>query len=309
MRGPGSFLGRPEVRAGLDALAAAGRAAPQRTFEDHLVDLDDMAAESGAASERGGHVEALARLGREYLDAENGAGTLDGFRSYLAAALRDDVPDGGDAVELLSFHRAKGLEFHTVFVTGLERGLVPIGFADTPAERAEERRLLYVALSRAEQALHCSWACTRPVGSRVVRRSPSPWLAPIEAAAGPSPAAARPRPAPTVPRVARRPDPVHEALLAALVDWRRRLARAAGVPAYVIFPDATLHAVAETRPASRDALLALPGVGPVKLQRHGGAVLELVRARTAEVCVRRRDRAGSVDWRCADASDGSCWRS
>ena len=77
----------------------------------------------------------------------------------------------------------------------------------------------------------------------------------------------------------RRPvDATEEALLAALVDWRRRLARAAGVPAYVIFPDATLHAVAETRPTSRDALLALPGVGPVKLQRHGGAVLELVRA-------------------------------
>ena len=278
VRGPGSFLGRPEVRAALDALGAAAQAAPRRAFEEHLIDLDAMAAESGATSERGGHVEALARLGREYLDAE-GAGTLDGFRAYLAAALRDDVPDDGDAVELLSFHRAKGLEFHTVFVTGLERGLVPISFADTPAERAEERRLLYVALSRAEEALHCSWARSRALGPRIVRRSPSPWLAPIESVIGPPPGARRSRPAPAVPTVVRRPvDATQEALLAALVDWRRRLARAAGVPAYVIFPDATLHAVAETRPVSPDALLALPGVGPVKLQRHGGAVLELVRA-------------------------------
>jgi DNA helicase-2/ATP-dependent DNA helicase PcrA len=278
VRGPGSFMGRPEVRAALDALAVAAKAAPRRGFEEHLVDLDAMAVEAGATSERSGHVEALARLGREYVDAEPGAGTLDGFRAYLAAALRDDVPDDGDAVELLSFHRAKGLEFHTVFVTGLERGLVPISFADTPAERAEERRLLYVALSRAEQALHCSWARSRAIGSRVVRRNPSPWLAAIESATGPRPAAPRSRP-PAVPAVAGRAvDATEQALLAALVDWRRRLARAAGVPAYVIFPDATLHAVAATRPASADALLALPGVGPVKLQRHGGAVLELVRA-------------------------------
>jgi DNA helicase-2/ATP-dependent DNA helicase PcrA len=166
-----------------------------------------------------------------------------------------------------------------VFVTGLERGLVPISFADTPAEHAEERRLLYVALSRAEEALHCSWARSRALGSRVARRSPSPWLAPIEAAAGPvTPAAAR-RPA-RVARVASRGpvDAGREMLLEALVDWRRRLARASGVPAYVIFPDATLHAVADTRPATQDALLALPGVGPVKVQRHGPAVLELVRA-------------------------------
>jgi len=279
VRGPGAFLGRPEVRAALDALTAAARAAPRRGFEEHLVDLDAMAAEASAASERGGHVQALARLGREYLDAETGAGTLEGFRAYLAAALRDDVPDGGDAVELLSFHRAKGLEFHTVFVTGLERGLVPIGFADTPAERAEERRLLYVALSRAEHALHCSWARSRTIGSRVARRSPSPWLGPIEAAAGQAPAATPARHAPAVRAVPRRlVNATEEALLAALVDWRRRLARASGVPAYVIFPDTTLHAVAETRPTTRDALLALPGVGPVKVQRHGPAVLEMVRA-------------------------------
>jgi len=113
----------------------------------------------------------------------------------------------------------------------------------------------------------------------VARRSPSPWLDPIEAAAGQAPAAAPARRAPTVRAVPRRlVDAAEEALLAALVDWRRRLARASGVPAYVIFPDTTLHAVAATRPTTRDALLALPGVGPVKVQRHGPAVLELVRA-------------------------------
>src|SRR5262249_21772905 len=131
VRGPGAFLGRPEVRAALDALAAPARAAPGRPFTHLLVDLEAMATESpDPGSERAAHVAALTRLGREYLDDEPGGGSMEGFRVYLAAALRDDAPaDGEDAVELLSFHRAKGLEFHTVFVTGLERGLVPIAYA------------------------------------------------------------------------------------------------------------------------------------------------------------------------------------
>ena len=68
---------------------------------------------------------------------------------------------GERGVDLVTFHRAKGLEWQVVFVTGLERGLVPISWATTPGPRAEERRLLHVALSRAEDALHCSWARLR----------------------------------------------------------------------------------------------------------------------------------------------------
>jgi len=283
VRGPGEFLGRPEVRAALDALAEATRAAPGRPFAHLLVDLEAMAAESpDPSSERAAHVAALTRLGREYLDAEPAGGSLEGFRAYLAAALRDDAPaDGEDAVELLSFHRAKGLEFDTVFVTGLERGLVPIAYADTPAERAEERRLLYVALSRAEQRLHCSWSRARTMGTRTVPRSASVWVEPIAAAArsnGTAPPPARNGVAAARRRLGAVSDrPADDPLFCALQDWRRRLARAAGVPAYVIFPDSTLRAVAATRPATRDALLSLPGVGPVKLERHGSAVLELVR--------------------------------
>ncbi len=183
VHGAGAFLRRPEVRAALDTLRRAARGAPGRPFADHLVDLQAIATDTEPGSERVEHIEALVRLGREYLDAEAGPGNLDGFDAFLAAALRDEAPGvDTDAVELLTFHRAKGLEFHTVFVTGLERGLVPISYATTPDERAEERRLLYVALSRAEVAVHCSWARSRSVGLRALRRTPSPWLAPIEAA-------------------------------------------------------------------------------------------------------------------------------
>lgn len=283
VHGAGAFLRRPEVRAALDALRGAARAAPTRPFADHLVDLETMATDAEPGSERVEHIEALVRLGREYLDAEAGPGHLDGFDAFLAAALRDEAPGVDvDAVELLTFHRAKGLEFHTVFVTGLERGLVPISYATTPDERAEERRLLYVALSRAEVAAHCTWARSRSVGLRALRRTPSPWLAPIEAAREGTVRAEQPgrdglAAAKARLRAANGDAPTGDELLAALQHWRRNLARASGVPAYVIFPDTTLRAVATTRPATRDALLALPGVGPVKLERHAAAVLELVR--------------------------------
>ena len=285
VRGGAAFLRRPEVRAALDELRAAARAVPSRGFADHLVDLAALGVDGAAATERAEHVDALVRLGREYLDAEAGPGSLDGFEAFLGAALRDDtLGDAADAVELLTFHRAKGLEFRTVFVTGLERGLVPISYADTPVTRAEERRLLYVACSRAEHALHCSWARSRALGLRTVRRSPSPWLAPIEAAVHPGDTPEPPDPRAGLARArAQLGDTTSattpsEPLLVALRDWRRNLARAAGVPAYLIFPDTTLRAVAETRPATRDALRALPGIGPVKLERHGTQVLELVRA-------------------------------
>jgi superfamily II DNA helicase RecQ len=71
-------------------------------------------------------------------------------------------------------------------------------------------------------------------------------------------------------------DPTSAELLGALREWRRNLARASGVPAYVIFNDSTLEAVARNRPRSRGDLLTIPGIGPVKVERHGQALLEMV---------------------------------
>jgi ATP-dependent DNA helicase UvrD/PcrA len=289
VRGAGRFLERPEVKVALDTLRREAKRSPDRRFADLLDRL--VAPEAGRlledhSEERREHVEALARLGREYLGADGGTGSLEGFVAYLGTALRDDAGDSTeDAVELLTFHRAKGLEFATVFVTGLERGLVPISHAETPAERAEERRLLYVALTRAAHDLHLSYARERTMGTRAVRRQRSPWLAPIEAAAGGAPAApgasaALDRLAKTrdsLTRSAVEPDPdVDPELFGALVEWRRNLARVSGVPAYVIFHDTTLRAVAAARPDSPDALLAVSGIGPVKAQRYGEALIELV---------------------------------
>jgi DNA helicase-2/ATP-dependent DNA helicase PcrA len=200
-RVPGAdrLVDRLAVRVLLDELREAERNAPGRPFADHLADLasgtDDEPAEPGdepehdaggaaAAAPRVGldeldaHREALLRLGREYLAADGDRGTLAGFVAWLDVATRADAA-GGPGVDLVTFHRAKGLEWSVVFVTGLERGLVPIGWATSPEALAEERRLLHVALSRAHDELHCSFARVRGPEGRRQRREPSPWLEPL----------------------------------------------------------------------------------------------------------------------------------
>jgi DNA helicase-2/ATP-dependent DNA helicase PcrA len=94
---------------------------------------------------------------------------------------RGAAPDGAEeAVELATFHRSKGLEWGAVCVVGLEDGFVPIVYATSTPARDEERRLLYVALTRASDHLHCSWARSRRMGAgRQVDRQPSPWLAAV----------------------------------------------------------------------------------------------------------------------------------
>ncbi len=306
VRGAARFLERAEVRSALARLEKAVADAPGLPFSAHLSDLTDPDGAGDAdtpirqtgrakalTEEEQDHAQALVRLGNEYLAADGGNGSLEGFRSYLATSLHDEDAVNGDAVEFLSFHRAKGLEWPTVFVTGMERGLVPIAFADTPAAHAEERRLVYVAITRAARNLHLSWAARRTTGSREFARKPSPYLSTIEAALkalGPEGTgdwraaiarererlkAARSQTRGSRPAAAPNPDPQ---VMDALVAWRRDLARASGVPAYVIFHDTTLAAVADARPKSHEALLALPGLGPIKVERYGDALLDLVRA-------------------------------
>ncbi len=78
-----------------------------------------------------------------------------------------------DAVELATFHRSKGAEWASVCVTGLEEGFVPIVYAVDDEALAEERRLLYVALTRAGTSLVCSWATSADDGQRSCRRAPT----------------------------------------------------------------------------------------------------------------------------------------
>ncbi len=281
-------MDRPEVRAALAELQKNAGAAPGRDFAEHLTDLVAEATE--ANDDERAHREAIVGLGHEYLAVANGRGTVAEFLEFLRAALRgqDDGGVADDAVELLTFHRAKGLEWDTVFVTGLERGLVPISHAQGDAEALdEERRLLYVGLSRAERVLHVSWASERDRGgARASTRTPSPYLVELERAVRGEPPeetgrATNQRGARAAKaRLAAAADaeltPDDRRIFDALVAWRLDVARAAGVPAFVVFDNKVLRSVARTRPGSTDELLAVAGIGPTKLERYGAAVLEIV---------------------------------
>jgi DNA helicase-2/ATP-dependent DNA helicase PcrA len=91
-------------------------------------------------------------------------------------------PEERDRVVLTTFHRAKGLQWPTVIVLGLREGLMPIASAQTSASVEEERRLLYVALTRSEEELWCSWFERSGSEASDAARGPSAWLAPIERA-------------------------------------------------------------------------------------------------------------------------------
>jgi len=155
------------------------------------------------------------------------------FRTWveLRSPFDDLEPDEGGAVSLLTFHAAKGREWEAVVVTGVEAGLVPHSSSTTAAQKLEEARLLYVALTRAGDELVITWAASR----RDNVTGPSPWLANVEATIDteqpqPLPAAFRRRHAP--------PDP-----LDALRGWRDGVARAAAVPSGAVCSDSVLRSM------------------------------------------------------------------
>ena len=293
LRGDGGLLHQPEIR---DAIAALRRVPASTPVRSSVHDLDEMVAAAEGTDERRANLEELIRLATEF-DAMEPGGTTAGFLTWLRATVKAEAPDtADDAVEVVTFHRAKGLEWPVVIIGGLEKGLVPIGHATTPAAEAEERRLLYVALTRAREVVRCTWAERRTFGARSVPRTASPYLEAIEMTVnllekGHAPvdlremiAAERARltelrrraPARGVrgaPIAGANADPD---VLTALKAWRSEAARTAGVPAYVIFHDTTLAALAEALPETESQLLAVPGIGPVKADRYGAGVLRVL---------------------------------
>jgi len=159
-----------------------------------------------------------------------------------------------EGITVSSLHAAKGLEWDVVFLPGLTDGTLPIVYAQTEEAIAEERRLLYVGITRARQQLFLSWALARAPGGRRTRK-PSRFLAGLQSRA--------------------RPPEDDDPLVGALRRWRAETAAAQSVPAFVVLSDATLLLIASRRPASRAELATVPGVGAVRLDRYGAAVLAL----------------------------------
>ncbi len=183
----------------------------------------------------------LARLVR--LAEEFGEGTVPEFVSQLEERFGSSSSKG---VHLLTYHRAKGLEFDAVFLPRLEERELPSKLSKTPAAISEERRLLYVGLTRAKRHLIVTWA-----------GKPSRFLAELGIEQAP----------PTKP--VEPDDPAYEALK----RWRLATAKAEERPAYVIFHNSTLAEIVRRAPRTREELAAVPGVGPAKLERYGDDVL------------------------------------
>ena len=179
-----------------------------------------------------------------------------------------------EGVTLASLHAAKGLEWDAVFLVGLVDGVLPISYATTEAAVQEERRLLYVGVTRARRELTLSWAKAREAGRRP--RKPSRFLVGL----APAPAVA-PGAASRSKRGSGPPAEVDLALWEALKNWRTDRATEQKQPAFCVFTDATLVAIATTRPADLLALRKLPGVGATKLEKFGPSVLEILRLQTA----------------------------
>ncbi len=310
-RGEGKLVERPEVLDAIDAMRRSGQ--PLMTALDDLSgqlnrreepepydpitdgpippeppQTDDGDDDDETGSERRQLLSAFIRLGRDHLAVDPNA-TLQSFVEALKTGANEATTANSDRVDVTTFHQAKGLEWDVVHVAGMERGLSPIGHAKTPDAIEEEHRLIYVALTRARRHLHLHWANERRFGDRTSNRSPSPMLDDIGSAArGNDPHRQRSKSARNAKELRKgmsarnggsrmkatedESDPVFQALR----KWRSSIAKAHDVPAFIVFNNKTLHAIANDRPSDKRSLLNVSGIGPAKAEQYGEEILRLV---------------------------------
>jgi DNA helicase-2/ATP-dependent DNA helicase PcrA len=279
LRGGEKFFERAEVRQALVLLRGAARA------DDGSISLPEAVAEvlssvgwnsahppaGGAARERWEALAALLNLAEQLL-AEQPEARLDEFNTDLAQRAASQHAPTVQGVTLASLHSAKGLEWDAVFLVGLADGTLPISHALTHGPESEpveeERRLLYVGITRARHRLMLSWALARSPG-QARRRRPSRFLD------GLRPGVTR-QGSGSTKRVKVVPRSEDAAVFGRLRSWRKKQAEAQGVPAYVVFSDATLVAIADRAPADGVELAKVPGVGPTKLERYAEPVLSVL---------------------------------
>ena len=233
-----AFLGREAARFLLRRLEEGGAPVAEQVRAQALAQGWQESPPEGLGEREQIRQDDLTRLVR--LAESLGPPTVAAFK----AELEQRFGDGGAerrGVHLLTYHAAKGLEFELVFLPRLEERELPAKQAKTDEQIAEERRLLYVGITRAKRELVVTWV-----------KKPSRFLE--ELGVGPGRTEA--------------PEGFD-----ALKAWRLARARQDDVPAYLVFHNSTLEEIAARKPRSLDELAAVPGVGPAKLERYGEGVL------------------------------------
>lgn len=328
LRGAERFFERQEVREAGAALRGAARFGGNDALLDGMVELpsqvravlsakgwtDQPPAGSGPVRDRWESLAALVRLAEDFAGARPGATLADLVAELDERAAAQHAPTV-QGVTLASLHAAKGLEWDAVFLVGLSEGTMPITYAKTDAQIEEERRLLYVGVTRARVHLSLSWSLSRAPGGRASRKATrflqglrpgggrATWTAAAGAAgsvelgtataraAGEEPVRRRRERRPARCRVCGRtlteagemklmrcedcPSDMDEGLYERLHAWREVQARDLGQPAYCVFTDKTLIAIAETVPSDERALSGISGVVRRKLTRFGPDVLAI----------------------------------
>ncbi|NUK23525.1 ATP-dependent DNA helicase UvrD2 [Streptomyces lunaelactis] len=317
LRGAERFFDRPEVREAGVALRGAARAGGNDSLLDDADGLPSQVravlstkgwtteppAGSGAVRDRWESLAALVALAEDYVRVKPEASLSDLVAELDERAAAQHAPTV-QGVTLASLHSAKGLEWDAVFLVGLTEGMMPITYAKTDEQVEEERRLLYVGVTRARLHLSLSWALSRSPGGRASRR-PTRFLngmRPGSAAPGARSTGGaggiergsggrRKRRGPVLCRVCGKtltdagemklmrcedcPSDMDEALYERLREWRSEQAKELGQPAYCVFTDKTLTAIAEAVPGSEGELAGISGVGGRKLERFGADVLTI----------------------------------
>ena len=306
VRGGEGFFSRQEIRQALLVFQRAANRETDGALPDVVRELLEplgLTAEPPTGTRARERWEALSGLA-ELVDEEVAHRPqldLPGLLAELRTRADSRHPPVVQGVTLASLHAAKGLEWDAVFLVGLTDGTLPISHALAHGAESEaveeERRLLYVGITRARMHLALSWSLSRNPGGRQSRK-PSRFLNGLAPQTQSDSTGSRPRrsrgPASrcricnnqlTTPAaiMLRRCETcaadIDDELLLQLKDWRLRTAKDLKVPAYVVFTDNTLIAIAEMLPSDDAALVAIPGIGARKLEQFGPDVLELVRSR------------------------------
>jgi DNA helicase-2/ATP-dependent DNA helicase PcrA len=185
VKGAERFFDRAEVRqaAGLLRAAARSASADEEPASEVRAVLSGIGLSQqppsgqGQARERWESLEALAQLAADFFAGSPRASLADLSAEIAARSAIGHAP-AMDGVTLASLHAAKGLEWDAVFLAGLTDGMLPIVYAQTDEAIEEERRLLYVGITRARELACLSWAVARSADARA-RRAPSRFVAEI----------------------------------------------------------------------------------------------------------------------------------